>query len=251
MIFDCHTHWGDCYQARDGLAPARWLEAWDRQGITHGAVFPFAGLINDSAIGADNDAVAAVCAKSAGRMLPFCTINTWQGEQAVEEATRCLEVHRIRGIKIHPWLQGLSPNSPGMDRLCELAAEHRVPILFHDGTPCFSLPSQMAVLARRHPRTTIILGHCGLLEHWREAIAAMNAADNLWGCLCGPHRAALRRIVRLCDGQRLVWGSDHGFTFEDMPAYFFGVFGSLDISDKLRHDILDLNPRRLFAMADH
>src|SRR4051794_9789206 len=162
MIFDCHTHWGDCFQARDGCDPTRWLQFIGERGVTHAVVLPFAGLLDGGRLRSDNDDVAAVCAKSGGRMIPFCTLNVWFADEAAAELTRCVEKLGHRGIKFHPWLQGQSTAASGMDRVCEMAADYDIPILFHDGTPPYSLPSQIALLARRHPRTRIILGHCGL-----------------------------------------------------------------------------------------
>jgi predicted TIM-barrel fold metal-dependent hydrolase len=249
MIIDCHTHWGDCFQARDGHDPARWLAVFDRYGVRHAVVLPFAGLLHAGKIGLDNDDVAAVCANSSGRMIPFCTVNSWFPGDATAEFERCLTMG-FRGIKFHPWLQGQPVNSRGMDLVCELAAAHGVPVLFHDGTPPYSLPSQIALLARRHPKTRLVLGHCGLLEHWREAIAALNAADNLWGCLCGPHAAGLREIVRRCDTARLVWGSDAGFNFYDAIGYRLQILDVLGLSDDVRRAILEENPMRLLNVKD-
>lgn len=249
MIFDCHTHWGGCFQKRDGHDPTRWLEMFDRHGVTHAVVLPFAGLLDAGRICADNDDVAAVCAKSGGRMIPFCTVNTWFADEAAAEFERCL-AGGFRGIKFHPWLQGQPVNSGGMDRICEIAGRHGVPVLFHDGTPPYSLPSQMALLARRHPRTQIVLGHSGLLEHWREAAAALNSADNLWGCLCGPHAAGIREIVRRCDTTRLVWGSDAGFNFADAIGYRLNLMDILGIDAPLRQAILSDNAVRLLNPKD-
>jgi predicted TIM-barrel fold metal-dependent hydrolase len=247
VIFDCHTHWADCFKQRDGLTPAGWLKTLDRYDVTHAVVLPFTGLMHAGKIPLDNDDIAAVCAMSGGRMIPFCTVNPWFREEAVAELRRCFETLKFRGIKFHPWLQGVSPSIAAMDEICEIAAEHRAPILFHDGTPAFSLPSQIALLARRHPRTNIILGHCGLLDHWREAIASLNVAENLWGCLCGPHPAALREIIAKCDTSRLLWGSDYGFGFTDMIGYRLELFDHIDLNDSTRRAILTENPQRLFA----
>jgi predicted TIM-barrel fold metal-dependent hydrolase len=247
VIFDCHTHWGDCFRHRDGRNPAQWLGTLDPHGITHAIVLPFASLLDAGRIRADNDDIAAVCAASGGRMIPFCTVNTWFVDEAVTELTRCLGTLGHRGVKFHGWLQGQSASSPGMDEVCEIAAQHDVCVLFHDGTPPYSLPSQIALLALRHPRTQIVLGHCGLLDHWREAIAAMNAAPNLWGCLCGPHVAGMREILRRCDTQRLLWGSDFGFTFSDVIEYRLGILETLGLSDSLRRAILSDNPARLLS----
>jgi predicted TIM-barrel fold metal-dependent hydrolase len=103
----------------------------------------------------------------------------------------------------------------------------------------------MALLARRHPRTQIVLGHCGLFEHWREAVAAMNAANNVWGCLCGPHVSGLRELVRRCDRSRLLWGSDFGFTFTDAIGYRLEMMDLLDMEQSLGQAIFADNPARL------
>jgi predicted TIM-barrel fold metal-dependent hydrolase len=245
MIVDCHTHWGICFQQRDGRNPSKWLGAFDRNGIARAIVLPFAGLLDGAKIQSDNDDVAAVCAMSGGRMIPFCTVNSWFDNEALAETERCLSRLGHRGIKFHPWLQGQSTALSGMDRVCEMAAHYRVPILFHDGTPPYSLPSQIALLARRHPRTQIILGHCGLLDHWREAADALNRVENLWGCLCCPHPAAIQHIVRHCDRARLLWGSDYGFTFQEVIEYRLGLMDLIGMDSSTGQMIFQDNPARL------
>jgi predicted TIM-barrel fold metal-dependent hydrolase len=246
---DFHTHWAECFRERDGLDPSQWLAVGTSHGVDHAVVFPYGSLMDDSRLPAENDELAAVCAASGGQMIPFCTVNPFRAEQSAAEFRRCVEVKGMRGLKLHPWLQGSPPNTGSVDQLCEMAAHWKVPVLFHDGTPSYSLPSQMALLARRHPATTIILGHCGLFEHWREAIAAMSFAENLWGCLCGPYVSSLREIVRRCDRRRLLWGSDYGFTFTDVVGYRLGLLKLLELSDADHDLILTENPRRLLGSA--
>lgn len=247
MNVDFHTHWADCFQARDGLDPSRWLEVLTQHGIEQAVVFPYGSLLDDSRLAEENDDLAAVCAASGGRMIPFSTVNPFRADAAAAEFRRSVEGRGMRGLKLHPWLQGAAPNTAAVDELCEMAAHWKIPVLFHDGTPSYSLPSQIAILARRHPSTTIILGHCGLFEHWREAIAAMRYAENLWGCLCGPYVAGLRELVRRCDRQRLVWGSDYGFTFSDVVGYRLGLLKLLGLGDGDYDRILNENPRRLLG----
>lgn len=250
MIVDCHTHWSQCFKDRDGLDPANWLAVLQKYGVTHAVVLPFTGLLHAGRIQQDNDDIATIAKASGGRLLPFCTLNTWFRDQALSELHRCLGELKFRGIKFHPWIQGQSVTTPVMDEICEVAADHNAPILFHDGTPPFSLPSQMAILAKRHPRTTIILGHCGMLEHWREAVLALNSTENLWGCLCSPHPAAIRELVGRCDGNRLLWGSDYGFSFTDMVGYRMEMIAAAGVSTSLQHKFFDENPRRLFQLSE-
>jgi uncharacterized protein len=249
MIFDAHTHWGPSYKIRDGLDPSQWLAGEMRYGVTHAVVAPLVGLHDDTLIPQENDDLAAVCAASGGRMIPFCTVNPYRKDAAVAEFRRCVEKLNMRGLKLHPWVQGTALYGDSIDDLCEMAAHWQIPLLFHDGTPSYSLPSQMALLARRHPRTAMILGHCGLYEHWREAICAMRYADNLWGCLCGPYPAALQELVRRCDRQRLLWGTDYGASGVDVVGHFLELFKLLRLSDADFEQIVEHNPRRLFGSA--
>lgn len=247
-MIDCHTHWGEAWTERDGLNPRRWLDVLSAHGVERAAVLPEQGLYDAGLIAQDNDRVAAVCAESGGRMIPFCTVNAWRDGEALKELRRCLEDLHMRGVKFHPWVQGASVSAPLMDRVCEAAAEHSVPVIFHDGTPPFSLPSQIALLARRHPRTQIILGHCGLFEHWREAVASLNSTQNLWGCLCGPHLAAMREIVKRCDRSRLVWGTDFGYGLSDVYGYRLPLMDALNLDGATRQAIYKDNPARLLAL---
>lgn len=249
-MMDCHTHWGGAWTARDRLNPQRWLAALDAYGIRRAIVLPEEGLSDAGLIPQDNDRIAAVCDQSDGRMVPFCTLNAARAGEALKELRRCLDVLGMRGIKFHPWLQGGSVSAPLMDEVCEAAAERSAPIIFHDGTPPYSLPSQIGLLARRHPRTQIILGHCGLFEHWREAAAAMNGAPNLWGCLCSPHLAALRELVKRCDRSRLLWGSDFGYGLTDVYSYRLPLMDLLNLDDATRRAIYIDNPARLLALRE-
>lgn len=248
MIVDTHTHWGRAWIEQAVDDPAEWLAVLDRYGVTHAVVMPEIGLMDPGRIAADHDLIAAACAKSGGRMLPTCTAFPYFREEALIELERRLH-QGFRGLKFHPWLQGLPVSLPAMDEVCELAARFDVPIIFHDGTPAYSLPSQIVLLAQRHPRTQIVLGHSGLFEHWREAAAAMAAADNLWACLCGPHLAGLRHLVRQCDPLRLLWGSDFGFGLADPIAYRLALFDEIGLTPAQRTAILDDNPRRLLRLT--
>ena len=242
ICFDAHTHWTAGTRPDGGEEPQTWLTGWDRYGVTHGIVMPLQSLSNDFRIRQENDDLSAVCARSGGRMIPFCTVNPALGADALAEFRRCLETLHFRGLKLHPWLQGVSPSSREVGELCELAGQLGRCFVPRRDALFFAAVAD-GVVARRHPKTTIILGHCGLFEHWREAISAMRYSENLWGCLCGPHLAALRELVVRCDIDRLLWGSDFGFGPADHIAYRKRLFELLELSDKQREAILSRIPR--------
>jgi len=215
MIIDAHTHYCACYEERDGEDPSRWLAGLDAEQVD-GAVLcgGFRSFWPGGGLAACNDRLARVAARAPQRLAAFGTTHPFCGEEAVPEAERCLGELGMKGIKLHPWLQGfpslLGPEVQALCRVCEAAGSA---ILFHDGTSNVSLPSQIAELARAHPGANFILGHGGLLHLWRQAAEAAASIENLYITLCGPHVAALRHVCRVVPPQRILWGSDYGIDF--------------------------------------
>jgi predicted TIM-barrel fold metal-dependent hydrolase len=244
MIVDCHTHWGTVWEDRDRDDPTRWLETLDRHGITKAVIFGHYNLIRCDRCQMDNNRLAQLAARVPERLIPFGTVWPQMGAEAVAETRRCFLELGLRGLKFHPWLQGFSTADPVFGEVCALAGELGRPVLLHDGTPCYSLPEQIAGLARRFPQTRFILGHTGLLWHWRSALEALRQ-PNVWACLCGPHARGLEILCREAPADRLLWGSDYGFGFADAIEYRLALVREAQIAPALRNRILGENPRRL------
>ena len=245
MIVDCHTHFGMCWHERDGLNPANWLAILDRHGVDKAFLYPHAGIHRLDLCERDNKTMIEVATRAPDRLIPVATAWPQMGAECLVEVRRAVALG-ARGLKFHPWVQGFSTADRFMHRICEAAAELRVPIFFHDGTPCYSLSSQIAGLARQHRDTQIVLGHSGLLWDWRSAMEAARL-DNVWSCLCGPHMRAMEIFCRHADPDRLLWGSDFGFNFNDSIDYRLNIFRRSEIHESVKEKILGLNVERLLA----
>ncbi len=244
MIVDCHTHWGMGWEDRDQGDPTAWLEVLDRHQVDQAFLLGHYSLTQSERTTADNDRLARLRDQVPDRLVPFGTCWPHHGVRAVDEAIRCLDRLGLAGLKFHPWLQGFSLAEPVLADICALAGERGVPIIFHDGTPCYSLPEQVAGLARRFPQTRFVLGHAGLLWAWRSALAVAGLA-NLWTCLCGPHQRGMEILSHHAPADRLLWGSDFGFGFADPIDYRLGQFRRSRIPAALQQAILGANPQRL------
>jgi predicted TIM-barrel fold metal-dependent hydrolase len=218
-------------------------------GIEHAALFTYDGLLRPAR--EHNDSLARYAAAAPGRFAAFATVDP-RDRRAAAEIERCVTQHAMRGVKLHPWLQGFSAHEPGLDGVCEVAAAHRLPVLFHDGTPPFSTPLQLATLARRHPRTTVVLGHGGLHDLWREAAAAVEASPNVHICLCATPPYAMRRLIEILPPERILFGTDGGLTPGPRQRYVRLRVRQLDrlgVDPGRRHAMLVENPRRLLDAA--
>ncbi len=251
-VIDFHAHqptetntWGlgAAYTAVD------YLRSMDTLGISHTALFTLDGLMDFRPD--RNDALASYVAGTGGRLIPFATVGP-RRDDAPLELERCFQELGMKGLKLHPWLQGFCPHEAFLDPLCEVAARYTRPVVFHDGTPPYSTPLQIAVLARRHPNLVVVLGHGGLRDLWREAIEAVAETGNLHICMCGASVHAMREIVRRCPLERILFGTDAGIASSAVQPYVRArvlMLQSVGLSPEQMSAICEINPRRLLGLT--
>lgn len=158
-----------------------------------------------------------------------------------------------RGVKVHPAVQLMSPDSDASLRLYRLCAERRLPVLFHCG-PVGIEP----VLGRRlsrvwryrraveeNPGTTFVLGHSGALE-MEEALALGRAHDNVYLEVSCQSLGNVRRILDEMPEDRLLFGSDFPFYHQAIPLA--KVLLATEGRPRLREALLWRNAARLFGI---
>jgi hypothetical protein len=219
--FDLHTHLpGQMFNAAP-WPTEEFLAMLDRAGIARAVVMTVDGIFGDFV--AANNLLVAQAREAPDRLIPFCTVDPYHAD-AVTELRRAVVELGCRGLKLHPPLQGFSPLLDEMQPIAAEAARLGVPILFHDGTPPYSTPLQIASLLDDHPGLRVILGHGGRWHLWTEAVAAVQRYENCYICLCGVEPPAIfahmiRRLPhpyrsRVMVGTDVGWGRD-----EYMAAY--------------------------------
>ena len=107
--------------------------------------------------------------------LPFCYVNPMYPEDSVDEIQRCVGDAGMVGVKL--WVARRATD-PGLDPIMEEAIALDVPVLQHAWRKTTgnlegeSFPADVAHLARRHPRSRIIMAHLnGCNARGLEAIA--------------------------------------------------------------------------------
>ena len=86
-----------------------WIAAMDHFGIERSVVFTLDGLWRPGP--AANDALREWIGSQVDRLVGFGTVDP-QRADAAEETERCLTALGFRGMKFHPWAQGVSPQQP-------------------------------------------------------------------------------------------------------------------------------------------
>jgi predicted TIM-barrel fold metal-dependent hydrolase len=248
-VIDFHTHtpaWhtGTWLGGAEFGAP-EFLAFMDSAGIDAAVLLAHDGLFN--ATPESNDELAEFVAYDRTRMAGFGTVHP-RHANAVEETRRCFAELGLTGLKLHPWLQGFSMQERSLDPICAVVTGYQGILLCHDGTPPYSTPGQIAALARRHPELPVVLGHGGLHDCWREALALTRETPNLYLCLCGTPPYAARHILDQAPPGRVLFGTDAGLSDRASQDYAVARVAEIDgwgITEEQRENMLVRNPSAL------
>jgi len=251
-IIDFHVHqgaWGGVRNEKD--TPAGTLERLSRFGVDGALVMPFAGLFSNwFDHPADNDVVYEYCRECPGYLFASFSVNPLMGSKALDEIKRCRERHDSRVLKLHPWLQGFSVTSTDMDAVAALCERLGVAIIFHDGTPPYSTPLQVARLCRDFPNLKVVSGHAGLCDLWQEAIAAARRYRNFYVCICGPHLSAAQALADAVPAEQLCFGSDLSTSdFDDSLLWYrWRGFRALRMTSEQRETAERMTPYEIMGI---
>ena len=253
MIIDFHCHlgsWGGVVTPDD--TPERTVGRLDSAGVGAALIMPFAGLYsNCSNHPEDNKRVFRYCAGAPGRLFPAFTVNPLLGASALDEVRRCAAEQDAKVLKLHPWLQGFSISSPEMDAVAGLCRELGLLVIFHDGSPLYSHPLQLARLCRDFPGLTVVSGHAGLGDLWREAITAAQRYPDFILCLSGPRELGMAEVIREVRPEQLCVGSDMSTSDRDDIVLWFrwAQFRKLELPVEVKRTIEEETPARLLGLA--
>jgi predicted TIM-barrel fold metal-dependent hydrolase len=249
MIVDCHTHMSG--KRSFGLSTASgdtFIAGMDRCGVDRSVILTTDGFFFDFV--ACNDELHDFSRQHPDRLIAGPTVDPRYDQAAVNELRRCrLELGMKGPLKLHPWLQGFAAMEPLMNPIAEAAIALEMPIMFHDGTPPYCTPLQVAALAARFPELIVILGHSGIKDMWQEALQAAQRYSNIVLCLCGTAPSGIARIVSTIAPERLLFGTDVGFgAAPGTREYRMGQILRLDIPESVRALILGGNAQRIFDL---
>ena len=182
------------------------LGSW---GFTSPIYFPSPADVSEG-----NSAMLALQRSEGDRVRIYAAVNPNDTKHALAEIERCVAGGAV-GVKL---AASRRADDPLLDPICELAAEHGLPILHHiwqhrrrewpgqeasDGL-------ELGRLAARHPRVAFILAHIGGggdYAHTYEAVAEMpNVYLDLSGS--GVDRGMLDGALDAVGAERLLWGCD-------------------------------------------
>ena len=257
-VFDTHVH------LREGEASLRAYEA--DVAAAHVRLAGFAGMWfggpnqalagDPAAIRANDDAHIALARKHP-EMLPVATVHPYDGQAALDEATR-VAARGVKVLKLHPHTQKFDAADPRVLALVRKAGELGMVVLFDNANILPGDSERLFNLAIQAPKTKFIFAHIGGMNFrfWNMLALARTADkfffDNIYFDISATVVLAADSPIEA----EFVWtlrnvGIDHVLLGSDYPQITLGktldALHRLDLTDEEQAKIRVDNARKLFG----
>ncbi|MFD6059847.1 amidohydrolase family protein [Rhodococcus wratislaviensis] len=206
--------------------------------------------------------IAEGAARNNDVLIPFGSVDPWQGKGAVEQATKLINEFGVRGFKFHPSMQAFEPNDPRFYPLYEVIASAGLPALFHTGLTGigagmpgghgikikYSNPVLLDDVAADFPTMKIVLAHPSI--PWvDEQIAIAKHKSNVYieisGWSAPSFPAQLLKEANTTLRHKVLFGSDFPVIDTDKWVDDFRSLGVDEAADPL---IFKQNARRVLGI---
>ncbi len=247
-IWDLHCHLSGVPGATPEARLGNLLRYADRMGIARLCVSMGMEWSYDPSpekLRQDNDAVLQALRAHSDRAFGLVYLNPRHTRASLEELDRCVRDGPMVGVKL--WV-AMHCNAPELDPIVARATELKALVFQHTwlkitgNLPGESTPYDLAELAARHPRATLVCGHTG--GDWEIGLQAIRPYPNVCADLAGgdPTAGFTEAAVRELGPERVLYGSDAGGrSFASQLAKVHGA----ELPEHARRLILAGNLQRL------
>jgi predicted TIM-barrel fold metal-dependent hydrolase len=216
MIIDVHCHLSGVPGRTPDERMAQLVDFADRMGIDRLCVYM--GLTWSHAPTPDNfrkqnDEVLEALHHWGHRTYGFAYVSPHFVKESLAELDRCVRDGPMVGVKL--WVARRCRDEE-LDPIVERATDLKAVVFQHTWWKTTgnesgeSTPDDLALLAARHPRATLICGHTG--GEWERGVRAIRPFPNVYADLAGGDPAAgmTELAVRELGAERVLYGSDAG-----------------------------------------
>jgi len=242
VIIDGHAHMFGRWLNLRGIRPRDFIGIMDETGIDKACVFTLEGFFDAEGC---NERLSELTKKHSRRLHPFATVDPHAGDRAVKDLRRAVKKLGMKGLKVHPWLQAFSLTNLYFLKIVEECIRLDIPIIFHNGSPPYACPTQVGNLARKFPEARLILGEAGLKDLWRDAVAVGMKYPNVYLCPAASPYSACLEMVRNIPADRILFGTDLGFSQKEEVVLEIEKIRRLPLSDAHKEMIFSGNICRL------
>ena len=219
------------------------LDASEKAGISRTLIFSCA--TKPEQVTAANDYLYAVSQKYPDKFFAFGTIHP-DFKDIDGELSRIRSLG-MKGIKIHPDIQGVNIDDPRMYKLYELM-EGRLPLYLHMGDDRpqyrFSETDRLVKVKEDFPKLEVVAAHLGGYRAWDE-VYKLTKFDGMWydtsSALWEMTPEYATELIKRLGTDRVMYGTDYPVV---LPENEIERFMRLGLNEKEREDIFYDNAKR-------
>ncbi len=202
LKIDAHTHVGKGAAVWSGEDV---IKRMDTMGVDKTIVFPFTeGYFT-------NEIVMEYVEQAPDRLIPFCAINPWNEQAALDELEKCFKMG-YEGVKLHPTLCGFAlSNKMLMNPVFEIVEAYNKVVIVHGSADLYNCPLEFDRMAKRFPKVPLIMAHSGFFWQWELAIEVAMENDNLYLETSRVPGFESSKIISKLGGDKVIWGTDGPF----------------------------------------
>jgi predicted TIM-barrel fold metal-dependent hydrolase len=234
------------------------IKAMDQRGIDKVVILPIAPYVS-------NEEIAARVRRHPDRLIGFASVMPFSETTGIPRTDPAQELERaardlgLKGLKLHPTMQGFSLDDPGLVPLMQKAAELKFPVLFHTGPTHgragrlkHALIEHVDDLAIMCPNTIIVAGHGDILDYG-PYIAAKHPNVYLdtaitWARMCNLIPGLGEAAIRQASARKILFGTDANPGRIERFDDTLSVLNALDVTEEVRATILGGNAARLLGL---
>lgn len=256
MKIDFHAHiWND-----QGDRVEEFVGQLDAMGIDKAVVLPIAPYMT-------NEEVARHVATSPDRIIgfasvvPFAQTTGIPRRDPVEELVYAVRQLGLKGLKLHPVIQGFDINDPGLIPVVRTAGELGIPVLLHiglsngrSGRMAHANIEMLDDLAIMCPDTVLIAGHSDPLGVAPElAFKHPNVyleTSLTWPRYCDLIPGLAKQAVEIAGVEKVLFGADYHIGRESRVSDVVRVLDSSGLPDDALELIYSGNAKRLLRLEE-
>ena len=210
MIVDSHAHLGVDRVFDEVRDEVEILTTMDGNGVSATVLQSMFGHIERDEIMEGHDRIHRFSKEQPGRIFGMITMTPYLRETVFyDEAKRCVEQLGFVGMKLHPMAMAVSPMSKAGELMWQVCDDLGIPIMVHTGAGIpMAAPSLCIPMAKKYPNVPCVLGHCGMITLFAEAVVAALECENIYLETSWTAAHHIRELVETFGAQRVLFGGD-------------------------------------------
>lgn len=198
-----------------------------------------------------NRFIADCVEKSNGKMTGFGTMHPDSADK--EADIKELMELGLKGVKLHPDIQGFKIDDYRMLKIYELCEKYRLPVLMHCGDSRYdnSNPNRIVPIMDIYTDLIMIGAHFGGYSVWEDAVCKLSEYKNFYvdtsSTLFRTPADVARRYIDAYGTDKVLFGTDYPMW---NPSEELERFMKIELSEEEREKILYTNAAKLLGIRD-